>query len=175
MANAPEVLKAIVPEALTSSEITVMLLLDVVTVVPVLAPKVKEPKLFTMPTLRMPVSSVMAPLSANKFSTPPCAVCQPNRTPNVPALLLEPNEVKLIPPPPVATKDVVPAMPAPSPAPSANTPVPALCVASDNHTIASLAALEDVSVKFPLRYAVLALWCQPVPAPPPSPTTKPSM
>ena len=74
MVKAPEVLNAIVPDALTSSEITVMLLLEVVTAVLALAPKLREPRLFTMPTLRVPVLSVMAPLSANKFSTPPCVV-----------------------------------------------------------------------------------------------------
>ena len=72
--SAPEVLNAMVPEALTSSEITVILLLDDVTPVFALAPKVSEPKLFTMPTLREPVFSVIAPLLPNKFNTPPWAV-----------------------------------------------------------------------------------------------------
>ena len=74
MTSAPEVLKAIVPEALTSSEITVMLLVEVSTAVPVFAPSVAEPKLFTMLKLREPVSKVMSPESANKFNTPPCVV-----------------------------------------------------------------------------------------------------
>ena len=69
--KAPEVLKAIVPDALTSSEITVMLLLEVVTGVLAFAPKVADPKLFTMLKLREPVSKVMSPEFANKFNTPP--------------------------------------------------------------------------------------------------------
>ena len=74
MVKAPDVLNAIVPAALTSSEITVMLLLDAVTAVLAFAPKVSDPKLFTMPTLRVPVLSVIAPLLPNKFNTPPCAL-----------------------------------------------------------------------------------------------------
>ena len=175
MVNWPDVLNAIVPEALTSSDTTAILLLETVTAVPLFAPKVAEPKLFTMPTLRAPVLSVMSPDEANKFSTPPWAACQPNRTPKAPALVVEPKDVKLMPPPPVATKDVVPAKPAPSPAPSVARPVPILCVASVTQTMASASALEEVSVKMPLRNAVAGLWCQPAPAPAPSPTARPSM
>ena len=72
MVKAPEVLNAIVPDALTSSEITVMLLLDVVTVVLALAPKEAELKVFSMRMLREPVSKVISPELANKFNTPPC-------------------------------------------------------------------------------------------------------
>ena len=153
----PVVLILRVPAILTLLEMIDTLLDDAVTAEPLLKPSDVLVKLFSNLMPLEPVSRVTSPLLASRLRWPPTLVEYPNKIPLTPEAALD---VKLTPPPLVATNEVVPAM---------ITPSPLAAEESEIQTMALAALLVEDTVK------TLVPSCQPVPAAMPEVTARASM
>ena len=153
----PMVLTLRLPAMLTLFEMIDTSLDDAVTAEPLVKPSDVLVKMFSNLMPLEPVSRVTSPLLANRLRCPPTLVEYPNKIPFTPEAALD---VKLTPPPLVATNEVVPAR---------ATPSPLAAEESETQTMALAALLVEVTVK------ALVPSCQPVPAAPPEVTARASM